>query len=204
MSQERLIIFTRYPEAGKTKTRLIPILGAKGAATLQRDMTEHTLARVKSCDRPLSVEIHFSGANFQQMQDWLGEQWTYREQSQGDLGQRMASAFSTAFADGMERAVTIGIDCPELDANLMNEAFEKLETCDLVLGRAADGGYYLIGLRRDIPALFEDIDWGTSQVLQQTVAIAEAKNCAIAYLPVLQDIDHPEDLPVWDKINACL
>ncbi|MDY7012560.1 MAG: TIGR04282 family arsenosugar biosynthesis glycosyltransferase [Cyanobacteriota bacterium] len=199
--RERLIVFTRYPEAGKTKTRLIPVLGAEGAAKLQREMTEQTLARVQNCDRARSVEIHFCGGSLQQMQNWLGDRWTYREQERGDLGQRMASALRSAFAEGMERAVIIGIDCPDLGANLMSEAFDTLKTCDLVLGRAADGGYYLIGLRKPIPALFEGIAWGTSQVLQQTVAIAEALGCAIAYLPLLHDIDTPEDLPLLQ--NSC-
>jgi rSAM/selenodomain-associated transferase 1 len=201
MLPERLMVFTRYPEAGKTKTRLIPVLGAEGAAKLQREMTEHTLVQVQNCDRALSVEIHFSGGNVQQMRDWLGENWAYRQQSQGDLGQRMASAFACAFAEGIKRAVIIGTDCPELSSQLMSEAFEKLETYDLALGRAADGGYYLIGLREEMRALFEGIAWGTSQVLQQTVTIAEAKNCAIAYLPLLHDIDYAEDLQIWNKIN---
>jgi uncharacterized protein len=197
--RERLIVFTRYPEAGKTKTRLIPVLGAEGAAQLQGQMTEHTLAQVQKCDRALSIEIHFAGGTRQQMQEWLGMSWSYREQTQGDLGQRMVAAFARAFADGMERAVIIGIDCPDLNANLIGEAFEELRTCDLVLGRAADGGYYLIGLRQPIPELFQGIHWGTSQVLQQTVAIAERSGCAIAYLPLLHDVDYPADLATWEK-----
>jgi hypothetical protein len=196
--KERLIIFTRYPEPGKTKTRMIPALGAEGAANLQRRMTEATLAKAQElqASRPVAVEVHFAGGNYQLMQAWLGAAVTCCPQGEGDLGERMASAFQASFADGMRGVVTIGIDCPDLDATTLTEAFEKLKTFDLVLGPARDGGYYLIGLRRLVPELFVGIDWGTSQVRQQTLDIAENLGLAIAAssLPLLDDIDRPEDL----------
>ncbi len=195
-ARERLIVFTRYPEPGKAKTRLIPVLGPEGAAKLQRQMTEHTLAQVKELQtsRPLSVEVHFAGSNPQQMQAWLGSDVVYRQQSQGDLGMRMAGAFEASFTAGMTGVVIIGTDCPDLNDQLMVEAFQALEENDLVLGPAQDGGYYLIGLRRLIPELFVGVSWGTSQVRQQTVEIAQRFDLAIAYLPLLNDIDRPEDL----------
>lgn len=226
---ERLIVFTRYPEAGKTKTRMIPRLGADGAARLQRRMTEHTLAQVEASDRAISREIHFAGGTREQMQVWLGRDRIYREQIEGNLGQRMAAAFAGAFAEEMERVVLIGIDCPDLNAQLLDEAFEKLKSCDLVLGKTADGGYYLIGLRRSLcqlslnqetnrqevlsqennkilnqnwQELFQEIAWGTADVLQQTVAIADRLGYAIAYLRLLHDVDYPEDLPIWEKYQA--
>jgi hypothetical protein len=194
--KERLIIFTRYPEPGKTKTRMIPALGAEGAAQLQRRMTEATLAQAQKlqASRPLTVEVHFAGGNQPLMQAWLGAAVTCCPQGEGDLGQRMASAFQASFAAGMTGVVTIGIDCPDLDAELLAEAFEKLKTFDVVLGPARDGGYYLIGLRRLVPELFAGLDWGTSKVRQQTVDIAENIGLAIAFLPWLDDIDRPEDL----------
>ncbi|MEQ9624941.1 TIGR04282 family arsenosugar biosynthesis glycosyltransferase [Coleofasciculus chthonoplastes] len=194
--KESLIIFTRYPEPGKTKTRMIPALGEKGAAKLQRQMTENTLAKAKKLQafHPVSVEIHFAGGNQQLMQAWLGADVIYYQQSEGDLGKRMASAFEKSFAAGMTGVVIIGTDCPDLNPQIMAEAFKFLETQDLVLGPAQDGGYYLIGLRRLIPELFVGIHWGTSQVRQQTVEIADNLGLAIASLPILHDIDRPEDL----------
>lgn len=195
-ARECLIIFTRYPEPGKTKTRLIPLLGAEGAARFQRQMTEQTLAQVKELKafRPLSVEVHFAGGNQQLMQDWLGSDIIYRQQSQGDLGRRMALAFKESFSAGMTSVVIIGTDCPDLNAQLMVKAFHALEQNDLVLGPALDGGYYLIGLRRLIPELFTGISWSTAEVLEQTISIAERLMQAIAFLPLLNDIDRPEDL----------
>ena len=199
---ERLIIFTRYPRPGKAKTRLIPALGAEGAATLQRQMTEHTLAQVKNLASSISVEIWIADDRSAQgqMQDWLGTEWVYQPQGEGDLGDRLITASQAAFATGMERAIIIGTDCPGLDADRLTQAFQALQNHDLVLGDATDGGYYLIGLRRSLPELFRGISWGTSVVRQQTVAIANQLNLTIAHLPVLSDIDYPEDLPIWQAV----
>lgn len=203
LTTECLIIFTRYPEPGNTKTRLIPVLGAEGAATLQRQMTEHKLVEVNQLLTfyPLSVEVHFAGGNEQLMQEWLGSSLVYRRQSEGDIGDRMASAFQLSFAAGMTAGVLIGSDCPDLNAPLMAEAFQLLRQHDLVLGPALDGGYYLIGLRRLIPELFTGIPWSTAEVLQQTITIAKRLGLAVAKLPLLSDVDRPEDLSVWKPAN---
>ncbi len=200
MLEERLIIFTRYPEPGKTKTRLIPALGAQGAANLQRQMTEYTLRQVRELQnlRPISLEIRYDGGKQQLMQDWLGYDLVYLPQGRGDLGSRMARSHQFAFKTGLDHVVIIGTDCPGLNAQVMVQAFHQLHLAhDLVLGPAIDGGYYLIGLSRFIPELFTGIDWGTAAVLQQTVKIAQHLNLSVAYLTPLADVDRPEDLPVW-------
>ncbi|MDB9313000.1 TIGR04282 family arsenosugar biosynthesis glycosyltransferase [Spirulina sp. CS-785/01] len=196
----KLIIFTRYPEAGKTKTRLIPALGKDGAAQLQQEMTEHSLRQVTPLltQPSLQVEIQFAGGNKGLMEDWLGANWCYTPQTEGDLGQKLETAFAQAFAQGIERVVIMGIDCPDLSADLLNQAFEQLKTVDLVLGEAEDGGYYLIGLRRMIPGLFTGVAWGTSTVFATTLEKAKTEGCDYATLPVLNDIDYPEDLPLWE------
>ncbi|MEP0794687.1 TIGR04282 family arsenosugar biosynthesis glycosyltransferase [Trichocoleus sp. DQ-A3] len=196
MNRECLIVFTRYPEPGKAKTRLIPVLGEDGASNLHRQMTEHTLsqARELQSDRATRVEVYFTGGDQQLMEDWLGADIIYQPQGEGDLGQRMKSAFQTAFAAGIEGVAIVGTDCPGLDAKIMAQAFEQLNGHDLVLGPAMDGGYYLIGLRWVIPELFAGINWGTSEVREKTVAIAISLGLAVAYLPPLFDVDRPEDL----------
>lgn len=180
------------------------MLGAEGAATLQRKMTEHKLAEVKKLQTfsKLSLEVHFTGGNEQLMQDWLGSSIIYQQQSEGDIGCRMGSAFQASFEAGMNHVVLIGTDCPDLNAQLLAQAFQSLEQHDLVLGPAEDGGYYLIGLRRLIPELFIGISWSTAEVLQQTQSIARNIGLAVAYLPLLSDIDRPEDLWVWKQANA--
>ncbi|MDF5718706.1 MAG: TIGR04282 family arsenosugar biosynthesis glycosyltransferase [Rhizonema sp. NSF051] len=200
IEKQHLIIFTRYPEAGKTKTRMIPALGTKGAADLHRQMTEHTLTQVKQLQsNAISFEVRFAGGDLQLMQGWLGSDSIYQSQGDGDLGQRMARSLLSAFQSGAEKAVLIGTDCPDVNADILAEAFAKLHHYNLVLGPAMDGGYYLVGLQYPIPELFIDIDWGTAKVLQQTVKIAENLNLSVVYLPYLADIDRPEDLPIWEK-----
>ena len=202
--KERLIVFTRYPEPGKTKTRLIPAIGAETAACLQRSMTEHTVVQAQSLasQREVELEIRFTGGNKRLLQSWLGSDCCYRSQAKGDLGERMAEAFRQAFQEGMQRVVIIGIDCPDVDGLLLKKAFETLEEQDLVLGPAIDGGYYLIGLRRFVPHLFQGVPWSTEQVLQQTVEIAAAQNWTVGYLPTLEDVDRAEDLAVWERVSG--
>lgn len=196
MNHQYLIIFTRYPEPGKTKTRLIPALGQEGAANLQRQMTEQTLAKVKQLFDfiSLSFEIRFVGGNYQLMKNWLGSDLKYQEQGTGNLGDRMAKAFKQAFNNGSKSVIIIGIDCPSLSPEIIVKAFEKLDQYDVVIGPARDGGYYLIGLSKFIPELFQGINWGSAEVLEKTVAIAQNFNLIISYLPQLSDIDRPEDL----------
>jgi rSAM/selenodomain-associated transferase 1 len=201
IAKQHLVIFTRYPEPGKTKTRLIPALGDVGAANLQRQMTEHTICQVQELQKTtdISWEVRFTGGNLQLMQDWLGTDSVYQFQGEGDLGIRMARSLVHAFQCGATQVVIIGIDCPGVNPQILTQAFEKLNTYDLVLGPAIDGGYYLVGLCRLIPELFANINWGTSQVLQQTVEIADKLKISLTYLPALADVDLPEDLPIWEQ-----
>lgn len=202
--QQHLIIFTRYPEPGKTKTRLIPALGAVGAANLQRQMTEHTIFQVQALQKttPISWEVRFTGGNLQLMADWLGDDLLYHTQGQGDLGSRMGRSLTQSWQSGAQKVIIIGVDCPGINAHILAQAFEQLHTHDLVLGPAIDGGYYLIGLCRPFPELFFNIHWGTSQVLQQTMNIAENLKISVSFLPPLGDVDLPEDLGTWEQYSG--
>jgi uncharacterized protein len=196
MISEQLIIFTRYPEPGKAKTRLIPVLGKEGAANLHRLMAQRTIAHalVLENSRQLSVAIHYTDSSQQLMQDWLGTDIIYHQQSDGDLGERMSAALQKSLDLGIDKVVIIGTDCPKLKPEIIAKAFDELSDQDLVLGPAKDGGYYLIGLRRRIPELFDGINWGTSEVFADTLAIAQKLSLSIGVLPILADIDRPEDL----------
>ncbi len=197
MSKDYLIIFTRYPQPGKVKTRLIPALGAAGAAALHQRMAEHTLAQARALrqTRGLSIEVWFTGSStLAQMQEWLGTDVEYCVQPEGDLGDRMVSAFKSVFSKGYTSALVVGTDCPDLNTALLAQGFSALAHHELVLGPAIDGGYYLIGLRRLVPELFVDIAWSTGEVLEKTVAIAQRLNLTPFLLPYLTDIDIPQDL----------
>ena len=201
MTTDQLIIFTRYPTVGQVKTRLITALGAVGAAELHRQMAVHTLAQVQELQKnhPLMVTIYFAGQQHRsKMVDWLGAEWQYQQQVEGDLGVRMVKAFSDTLQLGMRKVVIIGTDCPSLTAGIIQDSFKQLSDHDLVLGPAIDGGYYLIGLRSIIPELFIDIPWSTDVVLSKTMEIAQQQHLSTALLPTLADVDRPADLSVWE------
>jgi hypothetical protein len=198
---DRLIIFTRYPEPGKTKTRLIPALGPEGAADLHRRMSEHTLAWARKLKNTsaVSLEVRYEGGDEHRFRQWLGSDIPFFHQGKGDLGARMARAFREAFSIGMGRIIIVGTDCPGLREGLVQEAFAALHHNDIVLGPAKDGGYYLIGLWRVIPQLFGKIPWGTGEVLRRTLQIADDMKLRVFLLEPLGDVDHPEDLGVCEK-----
>jgi len=207
-SRNRLILFTRYPEAGTTKTRMIPKLGAEGAAELQRQMTRHIVSRVTEFAglHPASLEIRFEGGNKNLMEAWLGAGFDYSFQGKGDIGLRMGRAFEEGFGSGYEPVVIIGSDIPDITADIMQKAFEGLKSHDLVLGPAGDGGYYLIGMRqtafsRANPRLFNGIRWGMDAVLSDTLAVAQELELSYTLLDTLDDVDRPEDLAVWHRAS---
>jgi uncharacterized protein len=191
-----LIIFTRYPEPGKVKTRLIPALGAAGAMALHQRMAEQTLAQARAfrAQQPCQIEVWFVGSDTALMQAWLGDDVTFQPQPEGDLGDRMRLAFQAAFRNGHIAVTLVGTDCPELSALLIQQSFEALQHQALTLGPAQDGGYYLIGLQYLIPELFAGIAWSTSDVLESTLRIADRLTITPTLLPTLRDIDVPEDL----------
>jgi uncharacterized protein len=199
-----LVVFTRFPEPGKSKTRLIPTLGPEGAADLQRQMCEYTLSWVRRWKERFagSLKIHFTGSSEESFQKWLGPDLSFRSQSKGDLGDRMAGAFRQGFREGMEKVVIVGTDCPGLTEDLAQKAFARLDQSEVALGPARDGGYYLIGLRRPAGQLFRGIPWGTGGVLAKTREIARNLDLRVSLLEPLEDVDRPEDLPVWEKFSA--
>ena len=193
---EVLIIFTRYPEPGLVKTRLIPLLGEAGAADLQRRMTEHVLAEAGQLARQRSIglEVRYAGGDAGKMRQWLGPGLNCRPQAAGDLGSKMDNAFRDALAAGTKNVVLVGSDCPGLSAEILAAAFTALDQTDLVLGPARDGGYYLIGLKQGMPALFTDMPWSSGTVLAATMSRAAALGLRVFLLPELRDVDRPADL----------
>jgi len=202
-AKERLILFTRYPVPGETKSRLIPILGPEGAADLQCLMTERTLHRARQIEkqRRVLIEVRYEGGNSRLIRRWLGRGLYCLRQERGDLGERMARAFREAFAEGAERVVLVGTDCPGITANVFQKAFDALAENDVVFGPASDGGYYLIGMRRFVPRLFVDITWGSATVLKETMRVVDELNLPATLVDELDDIDRPEDLHVWEREN---
>ncbi|HET7232589.1 MAG TPA: TIGR04282 family arsenosugar biosynthesis glycosyltransferase [Longimicrobium sp.] len=184
----------RAPEAGRVKTRLAAEIGAEAALRVYRRLAEHAVSEARAAD--VGLRIHFTPADAgDAVRGWLGGGAEYLPQADADLGGRMHEAFESAFAEGHRRVVIIGSDLPGITADLLREAFRLLDAHPAVLGPARDGGYYLLGLRRMMPEIFDDIAWSTNAVFDATVARLASLGITPALLPVLGDVDLAADLP---------
>lgn len=189
MDQPRLSIFARWPEPGRAKTRLIPALGAEGAALVYARLLAHTVAVAQASGIPFDLRVTGGGAAA--FRDLLGADLSVVDQGGGDLGARLARVPAPA--------IVIGSDCPALSPALLWAAHDALATEPTVIGPASDGGYYLLGYREDAGFAFEDMPWSTSGVFEETLARFAARGHRVAVLPELADIDAPEDLDDWPE-----
>jgi rSAM/selenodomain-associated transferase 1 len=191
----RVIVFARAPEPGKVKTRLIPALSAAGAAELHRRLVRHSLGAATGA-RLGPVELWCAPDTgdpfFRECERRLGV--SLSAQGGGDLGARMRRAFESALARA-GRAILVGSDIPALSAQYLRDADQALvRGNEVVIGPAEDGGYVLIGLSRCDPELFRDIPWGGPEVMAETRRRIASLAWRLSELPVLWDVDRPEDL----------
>ena len=202
MPQKRhLIVFAKSPKAGLAKTRLIPALGADGAATLAKQLFVHTIQMVTPLHlrANTSLELCVTGAQDNDFfmpwleQQNLAAQWQLTHQQGHDLGSRMQTALESALQHA-SCAILIGTDAPNLDHEVVEAAFTALASNDAVFAPAFDGGYTLIGLRTPIPELFHDIEWGSARVMQTSRDRLRAAKKTWYELPPMHDIDEPTDL----------
>ncbi len=187
--KNELLIFAKYPEPGRVKTRLARTVGAVEAARRYREMTETVMRKTQPLDgeyrRVLCVDPPEREIDFRK---WFPS-LAMRPQCSGDLGERMSVAFQESLVKGSDRAVLIGTDCVEIDRSLLRDAFQQLETADLVLGPAKDGGYYLIGMKKMNSFLFEGVPWSTEKVLWITIEKAKESCLKVELLKTLSDLD---------------
>ena len=189
-----LIVFVKEPRAGAAKTRLIPALGAEGAAELYRLLAEEEIRRTIPLEGDYRRLFFYAPREAgHRMAEWLrGE--TLVPQEGPDLGARMAAAFDEAFRRGASRVAIIGTDVPFVSRETVLEAFRALDDHDLVIGPAHDGGYYLLAVDRPRHALFQGIAWSTGSVLAATVERAGTLGLAVRLLEPMRDIDTLDDL----------
>jgi hypothetical protein len=197
-SNSAIIIFTRYPEPGLTKTRLIPELGPQGAAQLHKNLVQRIVGTVRSYikDKKIKLIISFDHSDIKQTKNWLGSQLKFLKQKGDTLGNKMNNSLNSVLGNDVDKAILIGTDIPEISSKHLGVALTELENYDTVLGPASDGGYYLIGMNRDScsPKLFQNINWGGAGVLNQTLNKIIDLGSDYYLLDKLNDIDTPEDL----------
>jgi rSAM/selenodomain-associated transferase 2/rSAM/selenodomain-associated transferase 1 len=194
-------VMAKAPQAGFAKTRLIPLLGAAGAARAQRRFTLNTLHTARSFASnavTLWCAPHKQHHFFRAVHKTTGV--ACQVQCQGDLGHKMQAIVAQHFAQPSAIPLLImGTDCPMLSPGHLQQAAAALAVHDVVLIPAEDGGYVLIGLRRSVPEVFEHITWSTPQVLQQTRQQLRLAGASWHELPALWDVDEPAD---WQRLSS--
>ena len=197
-----LIIFAKAPIPGEVKTRLCPPLDHDEAASLHGTLVLDAVERAKGLS---GVSLYVAGTPdlahpfFKVMEGRYGAKLL--PQRGPDLGSRMKWAMQDAFEQGAQEVLLTGTDLPTLPRAYLAEALKLVKAHDVVLGPTADGGYYLIGLRKMVPVLFEGIAWSTASVLAETKKKIEQAGLSLGLLPECRDLDTLEDLKVF--IGLC-
>ena len=194
MKKEVVLVFQKNEVLGRVKTRLASGIGDLRALEIYRHLMQSTYSVLEDLSAP--VWTYYSDFIPETVNPPIAKSFV---QEGHDLGERMANAFARSFESGMEKVVLIGTDCPSLQSQHLNQAFEALIHSDLVLGPATDGGYYLIGMKRKADYLFEGISWSSAEVLSQTLAVASANGLDFTLLDELSDIDTQED---WERYSS--
>ncbi|MBL7941978.1 MAG: TIGR04282 family arsenosugar biosynthesis glycosyltransferase [Flavobacteriales bacterium] len=184
---EHAIVMAKWPLRGKVKTRMADHTSEDFAFEVYQKLFDYTLRFWKQS--PFDTTLCLDAAPY------LPEsRLRCKPQSPGHLGARMHAAVLEEMEAGSEKIVVVGTDCPALTHDLIKRAFNVLDYADVVLGPALDGGYYLIGVSRDCPELFGPLNWGTSGILSDSIAICRAHGYSVVTLCMLRDLDTFEDL----------
>lgn len=198
-SKKALIIFTRNPELGKVKTRLAKSVGDESALEIYKFLLKHTVAITKN----LNVDKYvFYSENIHREDIWDPEIFRKKLQTGTDLGEKMQNAFSELFEMGYEKVLIVGSDIFELGQSDIENAFEVLQTTETVIGPATDGGYYLLGMKELNATIFQNKNWGTATVLEETLADLRQKKYVL--LEERNDVDYFEDIKEIDAFQQFL
>jgi len=189
MKSELLMIFVRNPIIGTVKTRLASKIGNKLALKVYNELTRHTAS---ICEKIKTKKKIYYSKEIIYNDLWSDLVFQKQLQCEGDLGQRMKTAFDEAFDEGYNKVIIIGSDVYSLSELIIQQAFHKLNYHDVVIGPALDGGYYLLGLKMNYPQIFNNKNWGTKSVLKET--LHDLKSKSIFFLNPQNDIDDYEDL----------
>lgn len=202
MTNKAILVFQKNLIAGRTKTRLAATIGNEKALLVYKQLiliTTNVLINL-----PFDKLIYYSEFIPLDIEDKEIEttaKTLVLVQHGNDLGARMLNSFSDQFKMGYSRLIIIGTDCPDLNSELLLNAFNALESHDIVIGPAADGGYYLLGMSKLYPELFEGVEWSTSEVYGQTVDIISKLGLSFSLMPVLRDLDNEDDLKYFNRLK---
>ena len=194
MMKRAIIVMAKVPVAGTVKTRLESLLASEQCAELAKAFLQDAEKKAKTvCENTILAYSPADQRNV--LENILQSENTLLEQRGANLGERMSNAFEFAFAQDSDAVVMIGTDSPTFPAEFIEQAFSALENdSGIVLGKTVDGGFYLIGLRKFVPHLFEDVAWSSDSVHERTVKNAGTLGLARLFaLPERYDVDTPSD-----------
>ncbi|WP_353779038.1 TIGR04282 family arsenosugar biosynthesis glycosyltransferase [Winogradskyella sp. 3972H.M.0a.05] len=184
-----IIIFTRNPELGKVKTRLAKTIGDESALNIYRFLLEHTEKVIRNIDSDKAV---YYSVSIRSNDMWQDDLYLKYKQDGNDLGERMLNAFQNAFNDNYDKVIIVGSDLFDLEEKHIQSAFNALDNNDVVIGPAEDGGYYLLGMKTLHAKVFQNKQWGTETVFNDT--IDDLKNESVFLLDELNDVDTYDDI----------
>ncbi|WP_456438552.1 TIGR04282 family arsenosugar biosynthesis glycosyltransferase [Psychroserpens sp.] len=196
MTKNALIVFTRNPELGKCKTRLAKTLGNQSALEIYKYLLQHTANVAKKVNASRYV---FYSENINHNDVWNVAHFRKKLQTGNNLGERMHNAFNELLNASYEKVVIIGSDLLDLSEDIIEQAIQKLDTNDVVIGPAEDGGYYLLGMKTLHSEIFINKAWGTETVRKDT--IEDLQNSNVCLLKELNDIDTFEDMKHYGQLK---
>jgi rSAM/selenodomain-associated transferase 1 len=195
MEEKCILFYMKYPEPGHVKKRLACHFGEDLVTELYKNFVLDSLITLGGCDAHLKL-CFYPPEKEKLFVTWMGNCYSYWPQRGHDLGERMKNSFFEAWQEGYKYTVITGSDIPDLPRSFIEDAFLKLKKNDVVIGPAIDGGYYLIGFRRDsfFPGVFDGITWGTETVYEKTLNKLAMRGLSVVPLREWFDIDTPDDL----------
>lgn len=187
-------IMIKYPEPGRVKTRLATDIGHEKAVEICRQVTEQVMNNTVPFNQYFRRIVFYDPPErSEDFIQWLGHEQFIPQQG-SDVGERMNNAIRELLACGAKKAVLTGTDIPALNSTIISSAFSALDHADIVIGPAADGGYYLIGMKEPHGELFRDIPWSTERVFETTASRIRQLGLSVSHAVKLADIDRVEDL----------
>lgn len=195
-----LIVYAKRPIAGYTKTRLAAGIGAEQAAGVYARMLYTFLAELQTVkNKALQVTLSLASEEDIPFFNAAFPEWTVTHQVNGDLGSRMSTSMQNEFKNGAGKVVLVGSDIPTLSTNHIQEAFDALDSSDIVFGPTNDGGFYLIGTTIPTLDIFTDIEWSTSSVLKACQHTAEKQGLSVSLITELYDMDTEKEYFAWQR-----
>lgn len=193
MNEKALIIFTRVPIPGQTKTRLMPFLDGEQCAGLHTCFLKDILQKAQQVDATLFL-FYTPRDEKGLLQKVVGNEIICLPQYGVDLGQKMKNAIGSVLRLGFEKVILMGSDVPHIHLETLNNAFDSLDQKDIVIHPTFDGGYYLIGMKREYESIWQIERYGTNTVIYDTLQHMKNERLSTAVGQMYYDVDDKEDL----------